>query len=172
MKASVENELLLSHDELLKIFDYNVETGIFTYKISTANRIHIGDIANTKSHGYIRIKINGRQYAAHRLAWFYVTGNWPINQIDHMDNIRDHNWFSNLREVTNKINAQNKKTSLKNNSICNTIPGVTFDKREQKYRVGLRLNGILMWFGYYATQIEDESVCLIKRRELFEGNLI
>ncbi|MFW4291481.1 HNH endonuclease [Salmonella enterica subsp. enterica serovar Paratyphi C] len=46
--------------------------------------------------GYIRIYINKKWYLAHRLAWLYVTGKWPINVIDHINRNKADNRFINL----------------------------------------------------------------------------
>jgi hypothetical protein len=43
---------------------------------------------------------------AHRLAWFYVTGEWPV-EIDHRDRQRGNNVFSNLRSATSSLNKAN-----------------------------------------------------------------
>jgi len=64
--------------------------------------------------GYSRIKINTHQYQAHRLAWLYVSGDWPKEQIDHIDGNRSNNIILNLRAASPMENSKNmtlRKTS-------------------------------------------------------------
>ena len=55
--------------------------------------------------GHIRICIMRVKYLAHRLAWLYVTGSWPSQDIDHIDGDPTNNRFANLREVTHQENG-------------------------------------------------------------------
>ena len=86
-------------DYLKEILEYNQETGVFTRKkkISSSN---IGDVAGSvESQGYVIISIKNWPFKAHRLAWFYVHGKWPIDCIDHINGNRADNRIENLREV-------------------------------------------------------------------------
>ncbi|MDD1625982.1 MAG: HNH endonuclease [Methylococcaceae bacterium] len=104
---------MLTHAELKEWLYYNCLTGIFIWLKSFNGRA--GGIAGCLNHdGYIHIKINGKSYLAHRLAWFYTYEVWPRNKLDHRDTIRHHNWIDNLREATKKQNNQN--VGLKSNN--------------------------------------------------------
>lgn len=101
--------MLLTQLTLQELLSYDCDTGIFTRTISTNNKWGIGRVAGSiNKKGYIKINLNGKKYFAHRLAWLYVYGVWPENQIDHKDTIKHHNWISNLRNVTNSENMQNQ----------------------------------------------------------------
>jgi hypothetical protein len=68
----------------MQVLNYNPETGIFTWKERISIRIMVGWVAGEiDSHGHRRIGIEGTRYAAHRLAWLYVHGKWPDDEIDH-----------------------------------------------------------------------------------------
>ncbi|MES2367705.1 MAG: HNH endonuclease signature motif containing protein [Pseudomonadota bacterium] len=77
------------------------------------SHIYGGKEAGNLSHyGYIEIRINFALYKAHRLAWLYMTGEWPEEQIDHINHVRDDNRWCNLRSVTryeNRINSGARK---------------------------------------------------------------
>jgi hypothetical protein len=70
-------------------------------------------------------------YMAHRLAWLYMTGVMPTLQIDHEDRVRNHNWWSNLREATNSQNQFNASMRVDNTS---GYKGVSQCKKTGKWR--------------------------------------
>lgn len=88
---------------------YDPNTGLFTWRIATARNVKAGARAgHLESNGYVRVAINKKRYAAHRLAWFYMHGKWPTNQIDHINRKSDDNRIANLRESTHSENQQNR----------------------------------------------------------------
>ena len=108
---------MITEKQLKDVLNYNPETGIFTWLTRPSNSIHIGDIAGGLHHtGYIHIRINGKKYSAHRLAWLYTQGQWPKDQIDHINGIKDNNKLSNLREATSSQNNANSNMRCSNKS--------------------------------------------------------
>jgi len=99
---------MLTTDRLRELLDYDTETGLFRWKTPTNNRITVGSLAG-QNHpkGYTRIGVDGAKYLAHRLAWLYVHGVWPINQIDHINRMKTDNRINNLRDVIDGINKRN-----------------------------------------------------------------
>ena len=65
---------------------------------------------------YTYISIYGKRYPAHRLAWLYIYGEWPPDQIDHIDGEPSNNRLDNLRLATNSENQQNRKIASNNTS--------------------------------------------------------
>ena len=100
---------MLTHKELKLKLNYDSNTGYFTKIIFHKKRGIIKSIySGLNIEGYIQISINDKLYKGHRLAWFYVHGAWPKDQIDHVNGKRDDNRLENLRECTNAQNSQNK----------------------------------------------------------------
>lgn len=97
----------LSHRRLLEVLSYDPATGVFRWLVSTSNRVKVGAQAGRIQKGARIISVDGTKFLAHRLAWFYVYGVWPADQIDHEDLNQDHNAISNLRESTQAENARN-----------------------------------------------------------------
>ena len=144
------NELTAEH--LRSILNYDPATGVFTWKVRTSRSVKIGDITGCPNgHGYLHIQLQSRPYKAHRLAWFYVYGEWPKDQIDHINRIRTDNRISNLREVTNKQNQQNAGKSSHNTS---GHPGVSWHKQNSKWQARIAHNYKQIHLGYF-TDIED-----------------
>lgn len=98
----------LSQQRLMEVLDYAPETGLFTWKARLKRATKIGDVAGrVKDSGYRIIGVDGHLYRAHRLAFLYVTGEFPSAFVDHINGLRDDNRFGNLREATSQENAQN-----------------------------------------------------------------
>lgn len=109
MKAkSAFNGKIPDQSRLLHLLNYDLATGIFTRKVSVSGNAKAGDrCEGVHVSGYIYIGVDGRDYKAHRLAWLYVTGEWPSWQIDHADGDRSNNAWTNLRSATPKQNCAN-----------------------------------------------------------------
>lgn len=100
---------MIDHDRLREVLHYDPETGVFTWAVKIARRIIAGREAGRVSKGYRYIKIDGTEYAAHRLAWFSMTGAWPSGQVDHRNRDSLDNAWLNLREATQSENNANTR---------------------------------------------------------------
>jgi HNH endonuclease len=99
-----------------ELFFYDPHTGVFLRRQPQASE-HVGDVAGCRtSEGYWRIHVDGRSYFAHRLAWLYMTGKWPKDQIDHINLDGSDNRWGNLRGATNGQNQANSLTRGHNTS--------------------------------------------------------
>jgi hypothetical protein len=112
--------------------EYDPETGVFIWSPRPGdkwwNAQFPGEVAGTMdSGGYRRIGIDGKYYGAARLAWLYVHGEWPKNEIDHINRVRDDDRIVNLRDVTHTGNQNNR-------SANNGLPeGVHWNTGKAKY---------------------------------------
>lgn len=91
--------------------NYDPISGDFTWaRGHTTGRVQIGALAGWLTpEGYRMIQVEGKCYLAHRLAWLYVTGSWPENDIDHKNTIRSDNSWKNLRPTVDLQNQGNRK---------------------------------------------------------------
>ena len=147
---------MLTQEELKKHLSYNPETGLFTWLNIRKMK---GKIAGSNCHQYIRINIRGKKYLAHRLAWLYMTGNWPKNQIDHKDRNKSNNSFINLREATRSQQQANSKTTGK--------WGRGISKNKNKWRACIYLNNKRIHLGNFYTIEEAKEIYNNKAKELF-----
>lgn len=115
---------------LHELFTY--DNGLLKWNINIATHIPKGTIAGTKmKKGYIRIKVDGEYYVAHRLIWVYHHNHIDGDiQIDHINQIKDDNRIENLRLATNSTNQYNKPISNKNKS---GVIGVWHDEKASKW---------------------------------------
>lgn len=103
-----------SLDKIKTIMRYDPDTGHFIRLIATNNRVKVGEICGfVDIDGYRRIRVGSLQLA-HRLAWIYMTGEWPEEEIDHRNRTRDDNRWSNLRPAGRSENSFNMKNGKPN----------------------------------------------------------
>lgn len=152
---------MISQQELKERLHYNPKDGAFTWKISSCNRAKVGDVAgHVTPTRYITIRINKKSYLAHRLAWFYMKGEWPKNQIDHDNHIRNDNRWLNLFEATQQENSKNQSKSKNNTS---GITGVYWEKRRKKWQANIMISGKLKHLIY--SDDKFEVICARKSAE-------
>ena len=145
---------MLTQKYLKIILDYDPYTGIFVWmdKTSKFSNIIIGEEAGSRTvYGYIEIKINGNRYKAHRLSWFFMTGNWPEKGIDHINRIKHDNRWENLRLASDSQNKANSGISRNNTS---GYKGVRWDKKLKRWRSTLQVNRKKIHLGYFYDKIE------------------
>jgi hypothetical protein len=100
---------MLTVERLREQVHYDPETGIFTWLIHSRST-PVGKIVGyPSSRGYIRIGIDRKSYRAQRLAWLYMTGEWPVIDLDHINGIPSDNRWMNLRQVDQSKNQRNQK---------------------------------------------------------------
>ena len=101
------------YDVLRDRFEYNLETGFFTYR-RNVNKVKAGTVCSyTNGEGYVLIKIMGKRYSAHRLALLYVTGSFPDDLVDHINGDRSDNRYSNLQVVDKSTNVKKRETEVR-----------------------------------------------------------
>ncbi len=142
----------LSQSRLKRFLKYDPITGIFTRNISMS-QTKKGDVAGCKSRGYLTISIDDKLYLAHRLAWLYVNGEFPKNQIDHINHVKDDNRIDNLRDVTDQENMKNLRKRKDNTSGVN---GVWFSKQKGKWIAEIMLNKIKIHLGTFSNLTDAE----------------
>lgn len=154
----------LTQQELMDWLQYNPDTGVFIRKKYRSHLAKVGDVAGWKdSKGYIRIEINHKPYAAHRLAWLYVHGVFPDKQIDHINGNQSDNRISNLRLATNSENQQNVKAKSNNKS---GVVGVHWHSPSQRWRAAIKVNGKNMVIGKFTSLQEAAKARKKAEKEL------
>lgn len=154
------------HDYLKRILDYNPDTGIFTYKVKTANCITIGQkagyVKDSKHGKYVWIRIKPYQYAAHRLAYYYITKIDPQDrEIDHINGNGLDNRYCNLRLAEHIQNGKNRTKQFNNTSGHTGVYKTYNVEGKVLWRVIITYNNKRINLGKYKSFI---YACLIYRR--------
>jgi len=150
----------LTQKRLKELLHYSPETGVFTWLVNRKGTASAGVIAGyLNKKGYIRISVDGERYLAHRLAWLYMTGEWPI-QTDHDKGNRADNRFSTLCSVNSETNNKNRK--IPSNNTSNVI-GVYWHKKLEKWYAAIGVSNRLKSLGYFIDKFE--AICCRKSAE-------
>ena len=134
---------MVTQERLKAVVKYDYKTGIFTWKTHKYSH-RVGCVAGcVNGEGYVVLRVGDKLYLAHRLAFLYMTGEWPKKFIDHInaDNVpeaenRVDNRWCNLREATNRTNLSNCKRHREGHAV-----GTHFLKRTGKYQSTIEIGG-------------------------------
>ena len=163
---------LPSLERLNELLTYDEYTGLLIWKmlpaISRSNICHNnkcgGKVAGTISvKGYVMIGIGKVYYLAHRIIWKMMTGEDPIDQVDHEDTNRSNNRWKNLRQAANGPNIQNSKLRKDNSS---GVKGVFWDNHHKKWRAVITTNGKSHRLGRFSSIEEAAAVISAARLQM------
>ena len=158
---------MLTQEYLKSILHYDPQRGVLTWKPGHKSgwASKLGRDAGWVSDGYRRVKIDRSCYLAHRLAWLWMTGEFPEHQIDHRDLNTLNNRFSNLRPATSYQNVLN--VGLKSDNTSG-IKGVFWKKDRAKWFASIKVNGRQIYLGYFDTK-EDAGIAVRNKRDEVHG---
>lgn len=147
-----------THELVLARYFYDPSSGKLTHRTRNSNRVQIGDeVGNLHVSGYLTTTINGKAYKLHRLIWFYMTGCWPTQDIDHINGNRSHNAWSNLRECSREENLHNMQPKNPRSGLKGVL------QRGRSFMVRVRTKGKVHYIGSFRSAKEaaaayDEAV--------------
>jgi HNH endonuclease len=161
----------LTAQRLREYLHYDHQTGAMTRLIKVGRRHKPGPITGCISeYGYLRVRVDKRLYLAHRLAWLWMTGEWPTVFIDHIDGNRLNNVWSNLREATNALNMQNVKGARADSQLG--ILGVSICKRNGTFKAQIGYEGKTHFLGRFKTSEEASAAYMEAKRKYHPGNTL
>ncbi len=151
---------------LRSILIYDPDTGEFINRVRRGpNGGEPGTIASyPDKDGYTIIQIKGKKYKAHRLAYMYMTGEWPEDEIDHWDGVPWNNVWSNLRDATRSDNCANADRALGESGFR----GVKFDSSTRTWRARIGYGYQRQYVGAYSTA-EEASIAYLAAAETVHG---
>jgi hypothetical protein len=144
MVAATDITSPLTHAELLSLVRYEPETGHFA-SIAPRGGIRTGKpLGNVDvTTGYRRLCIRRRRYFAHRLAFFYMTGRWPVFYIDHKNQFTDDNRWENLREATSSQNQANRRKP------GSGLKGASWNRFRNKWKSSIKIKNRNHFLGHF-----------------------
>lgn len=152
---------MITAEHLRSVLSYNTETGVLTWrKGRQGTDVSLQAGSKPNAQGYIQICIDYHIYLAHRLAFLYMEGRWPL-YIDHVNGVRTDNRWSNLREATSSQNGANSKRPCTNTT---GYKGVTW--QAGKYVAQIAYKGKHYYLGRFTNPREAAEARAKKAREL------
>lgn len=139
----------LTVERLKSLLSYDPESGRWTWILRRCG-VTVGSEAGCRSpEGYVRIRIDGFYYKAHRLAVFYMTGKWPESLVDHRNRVPGHEAYDNLRSATRGQNNTNRRGTAKSG-----FKGVYRCIRNGKVRFEVYLSNPRVFAGAYGSPVQ------------------
>lgn len=156
----------LTAERLRKLVCYDPATGHFT-NVAPRKKVRVGERAGTidKESGYVVLCIDRKRHYGHRLAFLYMTGEWPRFLVDHKNGIRSNNAFENLRDAPRVINQQNMRSASKASS--SGLLGA-FRKRN-KWESRIKVMGETIRLGIFKTPEKAHAAYIAAKRTYHAG---
>lgn len=154
----------LTADFVREVLLYDPETGIFTWRVRVSQNTRVGKVAGYKRpgiHGYFVITIKNKVRLAHRVAWIYMTGDYPQHMIDHVDLDKTNNKWENLREATHAQNNCNGRPRAKSG-----VKGV--QQRGEKWIAGITVSSRRKYLGIFGKK-EDAAAAYAAAAKKYHG---
>ena len=160
LRTGVE-KAMITKEYAKELFRYDQNTGALHWKKSRSGAKKSGVAGSADAKGYIICTVNGKRYKAHRLIWLMAYGEFPPDQIDHINQIKNDNRISNLRSVDTRTNMKNAKLYSSNTW---GVAGVYWYKNDKKWIADIKADGVRRYLGTYFDFFE--AVCARKTAEV------
>lgn len=151
------------------MLSYDEGTGYFAWlvqKNSFGGKVKVGAEAGyINPNGYREIRLNGKLYLGHRLAWFYTNREWPQSEMDHINGDPADNRISNLRCVTSSQNKMNTRVRSDNAS---GHKGVSWGKSVNKWVARIGVNGKYKHLGCFES-IDEAVAARAAAEKIYHG---
>ena len=130
------------------LLTYCADTGRLFWRKTRAGNAKAGmQAGNMTDQGYMKVKLMGRQFLAHRIAWLVFYGRAPLDEIDHINGIRHDNRIINLRNSSHRSNCQNLASHRKGR-----LAGTTFVRRLGKWQAQAIIERRPVYLGCFETE--------------------
>jgi len=144
----------MSAGAMAQILRYDADTGALFWLRDRSRRVRKGDRAGWMCNGYNVVRIKGKNYRAHRIAWLLSHGKWPKNQIDHINGDRSDNRLINLREATHSQNTCN--IGPRSSNKCGE-KGVCWHVKSKRWRAAIQVDHKLKFLGAFKSKSDAVS---------------
>lgn len=156
--------MMLAADRLRQVLDYDAETGVFRWRESRGRAPKGAVAGKADPRGYILIRVDGRGWWAHRLAYLYMTGEHPAVDIDHINRDKSDNRWCNLRRATRSENLANASQRRDTKSGHR---GISWDRSGRCWKARLCVRGRHVHVGQFRDIAEAVAAHARAMREHF-----
>ncbi|OZY45839.1 HNH endonuclease [Pseudomonas lundensis] len=146
-----------TRDQVAEILEYDPVTGVLTWRVPP--RTHprlLNQPAGSIARGYLTVKIDGRRYRGHHIAWLLTHGEWPNQEVDHRNLQRLDNRIVNLRLASPAQNQANKVRRLGKKTAKGVRPLISGN-----FSARIRVKGVLLSLGVFPSEQEASDAYMI-----------
>ena len=155
---------MLTQQQLMQTLRYEPDTGKF-FRLVDKRSGKPGKEAGTPMRaGYVQVRVDYGMYRAHRLAWLYMTGEFPAADVDHINGVRSDNRWANLRAATTSENLQNQRAAHSNSR--SRLLGVFWHRKNQKWQAQIMVAGVSRHLGCFTDKHEAHEAYRKAKAEL------
>ena len=141
--------MALTYERVRELLHYNPQTGVLKWKVTPRANVKAGQHAGSvDSNGRLMVMIDKTSHHSGRLIWLWMMGKWPLGVVDHRDRNTLNNRWKNLRDVTQRVNAQNR---VVNKTSKSGVRGVYQPKGTSRWHVQIGVDGKRIHVGYYSS---------------------
>lgn len=141
--------MTLTQKRVRELLEYDQATGLFYWKVDRGG-VRKGSVAGlVHDNGYIRISVDRKRYYAHRLAFLFIEGEFPPEQVDHVNMNRADNRWINLRKASLSENMHNR--NIRSHSGIG-VKGVS--KNKSGFMARIRVDRKPIYLGNFRTKEE------------------
>lgn len=153
---------MISRSRVLELVSYNRSTGEII-RNNARGRAKKGNVAgHLNERGYRIICLDRKKYRAHHLVWLIEYGEWPLEEIDHINHVTDDNRICNLRAANRSQNTANRR--IQKNSTTG-FKGVF--RKGNHFRSQITVRGKFIWLGSFSSKSEARSAYLTAAHKYF-----
>lgn len=155
----------LTASRLRELLHYETDTGVFT-RLVKSGTAKVGDVAGgLDDKGYWRIRVDGKRYLAHRLAWLYMTGEWPTGEVDHERGETGDNRWKRLRDGSRSFNQQNQRRAPAGSATGQ----IGASPHRGKFQAQIRVDQKNRYLGVFDTPEAAHAAYVAAKRQLHAG---
>ena len=152
-----------SQEELRDLLEYTEDGNLWWNYTGTGRNIDLPAGTINRVTGYRAIKVKGTLYRAHRLVYYWHTGEWP-DVIDHINGDKLDNRIENLRAVSHLANLHGARKPTKRSD--DGLPGTCYSKRLGRWIAQITVRGKLRYLGCYKTTEAAHEAYLAAKEQL------
>ena len=146
-RVNLQKQSGLTQARLKELLHYDPLTGKFTNiarRRGTKLGAEVGSL--NKVSGYLIICIDYKHFYAQRVAWLYMTGEWPEDEVDHENRVPDDNRWENLRPATSS--QQKMNTGMRKDNTSG-VRGVR--RKRSRWVANIGVNKTNIYLGLFDT---------------------
>ena len=155
---------LATHERVKACFYYDPMSGALTWRIRQGKAIPGQRAGRVMPNGRRELRLDGQHYYTYRLAWFYMTGKWPVDQIDHRDTNPGNDSWRNLREADHSLNQQNQVKARTTNKSTGVL-GVSWSEKDQRFVPKITVKGRMIRLGSFK-ELNDAALVYLTAKQI------